>query len=316
MSLPRRGVLLGAPVLALAACTPSGRSNSPAEGGSSHVMKTVMGDVRVTSRPERVVVLDTAELDSAITLGVRPVGATHTDAASGFLDYLPKDRLAGIRDVGAMMNPGLESVAALKPDLILTSKVRHGDKYGDLSKIAPTVMTESTGYPWKQNFQVHAQALGRVSEAARVTAAYGSRVRELTARLGGPAKAAALKVNVVRFVEGADIRIYGRQNFIATILADVGLGRPAVVDQAKGGFAYEVSPERIDLAAADVIFYATYGDPGKAGATRTLAGSLWKGLAAVRAGRAHGVDDQLWIQGIGYTAADQVLRELAELLPR
>ncbi|GHB68336.1 ABC transporter periplasmic component [Streptomyces xanthochromogenes] len=314
MTLPRRGLLFGGPALALAACT-SVHSNSPSKQGVSRVVKTAMGDVRVTSRPERVVVLDTAELDSAITLGVRPVGATHADVTSGFLDYLPKDRLAGIKDVGAMMNPGLESIAALKPDLILTSKVRHGDKYGDLSKIAPTVMTESTGYPWKQNFQVHAEALGRLPEAARATAEYGSRVRELTARLGGPAKAAALKVNVVRFVEGADIRIYGRQNYIATVLADVGLGRPAVVDRAKDGFAYEVSPERIDLAAADVIFYATYGDPGKAGATRTLASSLWKGLAAVRAGRVHGVDDQLWIQGIGYTAATRILAELTTALP-
>ncbi|WP_331447973.1 iron-siderophore ABC transporter substrate-binding protein [Streptomyces xanthochromogenes] len=314
MTLPRRGLLLVGPALALTACT-SVHSNSPSKQGGSRVVKTAMGDVRVTSRPERVVALDTAELDSAITLGVRPVGATHADVTSGFLDYLPKDRLAGIKDVGAMMNPGLESIAALKPDLILTSKVRHGDKYGDLSKIAPTVMTESTGYPWKQNFQVHAEALGRLPEAARATAEYGSRVRELTARLGGPAKAAALKVNVVRFVEGADIRIYGRQNYIATVLADVGLGRPAVVDRAKGGFAYEVSPERIDLAAADVIFYATYGDPGKAGATRTLASSLWRGLAAVRAGRVHGVDDQLWIQGIGYTAATRILAELTTALP-
>ncbi|MFI6053360.1 ABC transporter substrate-binding protein [Streptomyces violascens] len=315
MTFPRRAVLAGALALAATACS-SARPNSPSSTGSSHLVKTAMGDVRVKEHPQRVVVLDTAELDSAITLGVKPVGATHADVASGFLDYLPKDKVAGIKDVGAMMSPGLESVAALGPDLILTSKVRHGDKYAELSKIAPTVMTESTGYPWKQNFQLHALALGRTAEAKAVTDEYGAHVRELTARLGGPAKAAALKVNVVRFVEGADIRIYGRKNYIATVLADVGLGRPAVVDRAKDGFSYDVSPERIDLADADVIFHTTYGDPAKAKATQTLGSALWKGLPAVRAGRAHAVDDQLWIQGIGYGAAEAILRELGELLPR
>ncbi|KOU53131.1 ABC transporter substrate-binding protein [Streptomyces sp. WM6378] len=319
MTIPRRAVLAGAltvtSALTATACS-SGTPNSPSKGGSSHLVKTAMGDVRVKDHPERVVVLDTAELDSAITLGVRPVGATHADAGSGFLDYLPKDKVAGIRDVGAVMSPGLESIAALEPDLILTSKVRHGDKYAELSKIAPTVMTESTGYPWKQNFQLHALALGKAAEAKQVTDEYDARIRELTARLGGPAKAAALKVNVVRFVEGADIRIYGRKNYIATVLADVGLGRPAIVDKAKDGFSYDVSPERIDLADADVVFHATYGDPAKSKATQTLGSALWKGMSAVRAGRVHAVDDQLWIQGIGYGAATAILRELGEMLPR
>ncbi|CAM5626297.1 Iron-siderophore ABC transporter substrate-binding protein OS=Streptomyces rimosus subsp. rimosus(strain ATCC / DSM 40260 / JCM 4667 / NRRL 2234) OX=1265868 GN=SRIM_024645 PE=3 SV=1 [Streptomyces rimosus subsp. rimosus] len=44
----------------------------------------------------------------------------------GFPGYLPKDKVAGIEDVGKIGAPNLEAVAALKPDLILTSKVRDG----------------------------------------------------------------------------------------------------------------------------------------------------------------------------------------------
>ncbi|CAO0837160.1 hypothetical protein SMICM17S_12196 [Streptomyces microflavus] len=76
-----------------------------------------MGDVKVPAAPQRVVVLDTAELDSVLTLGVKPVGATHADVESGFLNYLPKDQVAGITDVGQMMTPNLEAIAGLKPDL-------------------------------------------------------------------------------------------------------------------------------------------------------------------------------------------------------
>ncbi|MFC4609226.1 ABC transporter substrate-binding protein [Streptomyces maoxianensis] len=305
-------VLAGA--LALTACGSGndgddGNDKSPGAGGT-HTVKTAMGDVQVPEAPQRVVVLDTAELDSAITLGVKPVGAAHADVEAGFLNYLSKDQVAGVKDVGAITQPNLEAVAALKPDLILTSKVRDGDKYDKLKAIAPTVMTESTGHPWKENFQVHADALGKKDEAAKIVSAYDAHAKKVTDALGGKEKAAATKVNVVRFVEGADIRIYGKRNYIATILADVGLGRPAVTDKAKDGFSYDVSPEKIDLAAADVVFHSTYGDPKKAKQTQTLGSGLWKNLPAVRNGRAFQVDDQLWIQGIGYTAAGKILDEL------
>ncbi|WP_432147458.1 ABC transporter substrate-binding protein [Streptomyces sp. bgisy029] len=307
-----------AAALALSACGFSSDSGSASGSGSGsegsagapRTVKTAMGDVKVPAAPERVVVLDTAELDSVLTLGVKPVGATHADVDSGFLNYLPKDQVTGITDVGQMMTPNLEAIAGLKPDLILTSKIRHGDKYAELSKIAPTVMTENTGYPWKENFQVHAEALNKKAEAKMVTDDYARHVADVTEALGGKEKAGATEVNMVRFVEGADIRIYGKKNYIATILADVGLGRPAVTDKAKDGFSYDVSPEKIDLADADAVFHSTYGDPKKAKETQTTGGGLWKNMDAVKNGKVFAVDDQLWIQGIGYTAADKILHEL------
>ncbi|MGX1885573.1 ABC transporter substrate-binding protein [Streptomyces sp. NPDC055287] len=316
---PRRRALVAASLtvtatLALSACgSDAGTDNSsPSTEGATHTVKTAMGRVKVPDSPKRVVVLDTAELDSAITLGVKPVGATHTGTESGFLSYLPKDKVAGIKDVGEMMSPSLEAVAALKPDLILTSKVRHGALYDELKELAPTVMTENTGHPWKENFQVHADALGMKAEAKKVVADYTAHAAKVTEAVGGKDKAARTDVNVVRFIEGADIRIYGKQNYIATVLADVGLGRPAITDKAKDGFSYDVSPEKINLAGenADIVFHSTYGDPKKAEQTQTLNSGLWKNMPAVKADKAFGVDDELWIQGIGYTAAHKILDEL------
>ncbi|MFD3474358.1 ABC transporter substrate-binding protein [Streptomyces sp. NPDC058695] len=304
-------VLTGA--LALTACGSSdGDSGSDAAAPTSqktHTVSTAMGDVKVPEHPTRVVVLDTGELDSALTLGVRPVGATHAATEAGFPSYLPGDEVKGIKEVGEIANPNMEAVAALKPDLILTSKVRDGARYEQLSAIAPTVMTESTGTAWKENFQVHADALGRKAEAKKVIADYDTHVAKVTTAIGGKEKAAATDVNFVRFVEGADIRIYGKQNYIGSILADLGVGRPAITDKAKDGFSYDVSPEKIDLADADVIFTSTYGDPGKAKATETMKSGLWKNLRASEDGKVFEVDDNLWIAGIGYTAARQILDE-------
>lgn len=284
--------------------------------GKTHTVATAMGDVTVPTAPKRVVVLDTAELDSAITLGVKPVGATRADAESGFLDYLPKDEVAGIADVGKIGAPNLEAVAALKPDLILTSKVRDGQRYAQLKKIAPTVMTETTGYPWKQNFATHADALGKVPEAKKVVAAYQKHAEKVTEALGGAAKAKQLRTNIVRFVEGADTRVYGCQSYIGTILADVGTGPTDVVDSSKDGMMIELSAEQINKADADALFYASYGSPEKSKEAQITGGGLWKNLRAVKDGKSFRVDDQLWIQGIGYTAADKILDEMQQRLAK
>ncbi|MFE0192353.1 ABC transporter substrate-binding protein [Streptomyces sp. NPDC059008] len=286
----------------------------PAAGGGTHPVRTAMGEVRVPNSPKRVVVLDTAELDSAITLGVKPVGATRSDVASGFLDYLAKDQVAGIKDVGKIGAPNLEAVAALKPDLILTSKVRDGQRYDQLTKIAPTVMTETTGYPWKQNFATHADALGRIPQARRAVAAYEAHAGRVTKALGGPAAARGLRTNIVRFVEGADTRIYGCRSYIGTVLADIGTGPTDVVDGSKDGLMVEVGPEQVNKADADAVFYASYGTPEKSKEAQITTGGLWKHMRAVTGGRSFRVDDQLWIQGIGYTAAGKILDEVQQRL--
>ncbi|MFD5554234.1 ABC transporter substrate-binding protein [Streptomyces sp. NPDC127068] len=309
--------------LALTACGSDSDGDKKSEGGKEsaatapeRTLKTVMGDVKVKAEPQRVVTLDTAELDSVITLGVKPVGATRTDSKTGFPSHIPADKVDGVKIVGEMTTPNLEAIAALKPDLILTSKLRHGDKYEELKAIAPTVMTESTGLPWKENFLVHADALGKKTEAQKAVAGYQARTAEVTTALGGKDKAAAIEVNMVRFVEGADIRIYGKENYLGTIFKDVGLGRPAVTAKAVDGFMLNVSPEKIDMADTDVIFHSTIGDPDKAKATQVLGSPLWKNMDAVKKGNVHVVKDELWIQAIGYTGAGNILDELEAALTK
>ncbi|MER7395530.1 iron-siderophore ABC transporter substrate-binding protein [Streptomyces sp. NPDC000151] len=299
-----------------AACPaqPETKWAKPADG--AHTVPTAMGQVKVPAHPKRVVVLDTAELDSALTLGVRPVGATHADVASGFLAYLPKEKVAGIKDVGTIGSPDMEAVAALKPDLILTSKVRDGQRYEQLKKIAPTVMTETTGYPWKQNFATHADALGRIPAGKQAAAAYEKHAAQVTDALGGARAAAEKTTNVVRFVEGADTRVYGCRSYLGTILDDVGTAPTDVVKNAEDGLMTEVGPEQITRADADAVFYSAYGSPEKSKESQVTGGALWKNMKAVKTGHAFRVSDQLWLQGIGYTAADKILDELQKDLTK
>ncbi|MCP3820661.1 iron-siderophore ABC transporter substrate-binding protein [Streptomyces sp. A3M-1-3] len=285
------------------------RSSDGKKGDSAtHTVATVMGEVKVPNSPKRVVVLDTDALDSAVTLGITPVGATTVMDKAPFSTYLPEDSLKGIKAVGLIAEPNLEAIHALKPDLILSSKVRDEKNYKSLSAIAPTVFSDTTGPTWRKNFDLHADALGKKEEAEKVVADYDTHVKKLTEALGGPAAAKKTRVGFVRFVEGADTRLYLNDTFVGSILKDLQVGRPA--NQDTTGFSLDVSPEQIDKANADVIFYSTYGDAKKAKETDTTGGPLWKKLDAVKNGKTFKVDDNVWMLGIGYTGAGKVLDEM------
>jgi len=320
--LPRRTVLSGLGATLLTGCTSSvlgspAPSLSPSPADTSPPSPAPLPNVTVTAAtgpvvvpgaPLRVVTLDTAELDSAITLGITPVGAARAAANRDFPDYWPASWLAGTAYVGDIGSPDTTKISALGPELILSNQTRDGAHYDTLRALAPTVLTQTTGYPWKANFQLHAQALSRQGQAAAVVTAYGRHVAQ-TIQAIGPGR----RISIVRFVEGSPtVRLYGKQSFIGTLLTDLQLGRPDTqnVDQ----FDVEVPPDQIAKADGDFLFYATYGDPAKAGTTSILASSGWQALGAVQAHRAFPVDDQLWFQGIGYTGANLVIAELQRFL--
>ncbi|MFI5661131.1 iron-siderophore ABC transporter substrate-binding protein [Streptomyces sp. NPDC051684] len=299
--------------LALSACgsdDDDSAAKPAAKASGSHTVDTAMGGVKVKNGPERVVVLNAAGLDSAITLGIRPVGATGSGAEQPFLSYLPAAKTKGITEVGERNSPDLKKIAGLKPDLIIGDKAHDGRRYKQLTAIAPTVLTGAADDAWKRNFRVHADALGEKTRAREVAATYKKHVAAVTKAVGGAGAAARTEVNVVRFVAGSDIRIFGGRTPAATVLSDVGLGRPAITRQARGGLSYDVGPERIGQADADAIFTSTYGNAGLAKVAEATTSGQWRGIRAVRDSRVYNVSDELWAQGVGYTAAEQILSEV------
>ncbi|WP_067824103.1 ABC transporter substrate-binding protein [Nocardia inohanensis] len=291
-------------------------SDSPASAadpaGFPRTLDTVKGQVTIPKVPQRVVVLDTAELDSVTLLGIKPVGAVvpHTKTHGGFPDYLAG--LDGVTDVGPLLEPNLERIASLKPDLILSSKIRHDKIYDKLSGIAPTVFTETTGGPWKANLAVHGKALGLEQQAATALQIYENRARALGETIKAEHNGALPTVSVVRFLAGPT-RLYTSASFSGVVLGDIGLPRPAsqvATDPKK--IMTEVSPEQIDQADADFIFVATIDDPGKTQKDTFTTSPVWKDLAAVKGGKVIEVPDETWMSGIGVQAANRMLDDVAK----
>ncbi|WP_448611953.1 ABC transporter substrate-binding protein [Geodermatophilus sp. URMC 60] len=297
--------------LVLAGCGSAGEgATASAPSTSAEEVRTVghaMGTAEITGTPERVVVLDTGELDAVLALGVTPVGAVRTsvsDELPGFVAEAGVDP-AGIENVGTIEEPDLEAIAALQPDLILSNVVRHEALHDQLEQIAPTVMAENVAVTWKDNLRLAGEALDRGDEAGRLLDDHEARADEVGALFGDPA---ATEVSVARFIDGSSVRLYGEGSFIGTVLADAGFARPPV--QRVDDFFVEVSQEEVGQAGGDLLFYGAYGEDGQNALERVTGAGLWQGLPAVQGGRSFEVDDDRWFLGLGPLGAGLVLDDL------
>lgn len=295
-------------ILLLAGCAlpVSPPSSAPAADAepTTHTITHAMGESEVPVNPQRVIVLDTGELDNALALGASIIGAPVAEARE-YQAYLA-DQLDGITDTGAISEPSLETILTLKPDLILGSKQRHEALYEQLSAIAPTVFTESLRVPWQDNFTLHADALGKSAEAETRLTAYAARTSAIKAALGDNPPT----ISIIRFRPG-QVRLYLKSSYIGYILQDVGLPRPPAQDQ--DSFSSEISLEQVADIDADYIFITGYAQDDSDQDT-FLQSELWTTLGAVQNDHAIDVDDDTWIAGLGVQSANLVLADLITLL--
>ena len=271
------------------------------------LIEHAMGASCVVEHPQRIVVLDAFELDAALSLGVKPVGAVEASAGEGFLAYLAP-LTDGIQVVGTIAEPNLEAILALKPDLILSSKPRHEDIYPQLAAIAPTVFSpELARTKWKDFLGLYAKALNREDVLALRLAEYQARIDVVRSAI----PVADTQVSILRFVP-SEIRLMQRGSFIGSVLDDVGFPRPE--SQQSAEFKLAISAEQVNLA--DVLFYTSFGDPGANGFNAVTESPLFQSLNAVKNHHAYIVDDDHWFLGTGLLGANRIMDDLLLMLGR
>jgi iron complex transport system substrate-binding protein len=263
------------------------------------------GETTLDKKPERVVVLDTGELDAVVSLGITPVGIPSTEGANSIPSYLA-DAVKDAKSVGTIQELNVEAIAALKPDLIIGSQLRADKLYPQLSQIAPTVFSIRPGFPWKENFLLAGSALGEETKAIEVLNSYQDKASALGKDVPGDPK-----ISLLRFMP-EKIRLYGNASLIGVILNDAGFSRPA--NQDIDDLAKEISGENLAEADSDWIFYTSYGTPEATGEKAALEGPIWDKLEAVKAGNVHRVNDDVWFLGLGPTGASLILDDLRRYL--
>lgn len=274
----------------------------------SRSVPNAFGDTPIPATPQRVVTLYQGATDSAVALGIMPVGVVDAWLEKPMYRYL-RDALAGVEHVGLETQPNLEKVAWLAPDLIVATRFRHERVRPLLEKIAPTVAT-GTVFDFKATLALMAEATGRESRARELLQDWDDRMadfrQKIADKLGDdwPQKAA-----VVRF-KSDHVRIYST-GFAGSILSELGFEQPDSLHDQGWGMKL-TSEENIPVMNADVIFVLLEpDDPAIAENYRHwTAHPLWQRLDAVQDERVFEVAAVNWIMGGGILAANAMLDDL------
>ncbi|MFI9592281.1 ABC transporter substrate-binding protein [Nonomuraea sp. NPDC052265] len=309
------GVLLVAGVAACGSTEPSGPSAGSSAAPADPAARTIehaMGSTKISGQPKRVVALDQSFVDAVLTLETPVIGyTTYRSIDTKLPDYLGplvarygKEATA----VGTLEQPSLEKIAALKPDLIVSAKVRHEALYDKLSKIAPTVFSETTGAIWKDNLRLMGRALGKEDLADAKIKAFEERAGRIGAAIKDKEGGKLPTISIVRFAGEPTVRLYVEKSYSGVVLKDVGFPRPQGQPTKDDAIAVDVSQERIADLDADHIFVATYPDPAGDGPKEKFVGNpLWGRLKGAK----HEVSDLTWMSAVGIQGAHAILDDLA-----
>lgn len=296
--------------LGVAGCGGSGEA-AKASGPERTITDATGTKVKVSEHPKRVVTLSELDLDVALSLDVKPVGAISGRGQKTPSRYLAK-RAAGIPIVGSVTGPQMQKVIEQRPDVILAGQVRDAQVLSQLRKVAPTVVTFKLGEDWKSALKRTAGALNRGGKAKRVLAHYDRRVKDVKAKLGDNADA---EVSVVRW-SPQNPSIIKQGLFASDVLKDLGLRRPP--SQAKQGppHGVPVSLENIDRLDGDWMFLGTLTEDGPdvRNLKKVEKTAAFKDLTAVQKGHVVAVDGSQWTSLGGPQAALGVLDDVRKAL--
>ncbi|MEU6645355.1 iron-siderophore ABC transporter substrate-binding protein [Saccharomonospora sp. NPDC046836] len=316
----RAAVAAGVAVcFALTACSPS--NEEPAETGAGsgtqsgfpRAIAHAMGETTIESPPQTVAALDSSYVDAALALETEVVAYTKYPSYDALPDYLGGDAQYGedARIIGALASPDIEQLYDIAPDLIVSAKIRHENIYTELSNVAPTVFSETTGATWKDNIRLLGEALGKEALAEQKIGTYEERARKIgeaiEEKLGRTPT-----YSLVRFIEGeATVRLYSAESFPGIVLADVGLARPEGQPNAQGKIATDLSQENIGELDADHIYVSTYADDTQDAAdprAQFQSNPLWGRLT----GQIANVNDDTWYTSVSLQGAHAMLDDIAD----
>lgn len=266
-----------------------------------------LGEATVAGHPDRVVSLYQGATDTAVALGLKPIGVVESWTEKPMYQYL-REALQGVTYLGLETQPDLERIAWLSPDLIVGARNRHRSIYPLLERIAPTVIPGDV-YDFKALLTLMAKATGRTARGDELLTRWQARVEDFRARIRQKLGEQWPQEVAILSFRADHARIY-YGGFARSVLDELGFTAPASHRQDSWGIKL-TSEESIPAMNAEAVFIFMEDDPA---VQRTFnnwsSHPLWKNLKAVRHSEVYQVDPVTWNMGAGIIAANLMLDQL------
>lgn len=194
------------------------------------------GETTLCGQPTKIIALDPPALDMLLSLDIQPIGlagakangydqdqtvvgapqlGAEVEGVSYFGDRLTSRPIY----VGTLHTPSLESILALKPDLIVGRYVNEA-QYATMSKVAPVLPLNTDQTDWQQDFLLLAETLDRTPQAQQVMERYEQKI--------AAAKTALSPINqnatalILDMIDLGQITILTTDNYMGGLLEKLG----------------------------------------------------------------------------------------------
>lgn len=270
-------------------------------------IKHLKGEMILKDVPKKIVVLDVQFADQMIALGVKPTGSVIAETDNGLPPYLG-DKMNNIPLLGTYLEPNMEGIIALDPDLIIATDA-HNKIYDNLVKIAPTIVLQRTE-DWQSVLLKFGQILNKPQEAQQLVDGYKQKVSDLKTVLANK-----MKGQTVALIRPRDkmIRLQTTAHRTSQILYnDLGLTPPQMANNAKDT-SVMISLESLPELTADHMFLLQ-DDTNLELTTTFQESSIWKNLKSVKDNHVYAENTAQWIGYYGPIAINLIIDQIAAAL--
>ena len=253
----------------------------------------VLAALTTVARAEssRIVTLEWAATEILLSLGIAPAGMADLAGYRQWVN-IENDKLAAVVDVGGRQLPSLEALMRLKPDLIITSALRHSAIAARLNEIAPTLMldTGSEKSDFYSNMESGLSTIGKTSgreqEAGVEWTSFEGRLADAKAKYSS----LEAKIVIAQPLPGiARLRIFTSNSAVMTTLSKAGFSQAVDLGMQSFGFT-TMGLEDLAVLSPDAHLCLIDDELPR----ELTASALWPVLPVVSSNKVHTIGPDIW----------------------